>query len=324
MPEFPWFNTENNCLEAFTRNHSGLYATLTAPRLAFLSANSVPNSRTTVPPRQDISFLKSSASQKLGSRQASAHATSTHIPRSVPRDFSVEPFIRRIELWQHDNEHRHASQRAMTNSGRDDEALAFPDRNYFTVQFHLSIVSALQKEIRLRERLVIMSLSVFSDFCDMHRPRKLGDVRKRSASCPARTRHARDHREICMFPAAFCLARVFSHRNSSFRYSTRKRRTACTVLCRRSQESSIPHQADPGADATRHFTWLSVFRLQWAHDRNRPQVIVERIRAYNSTPHTTLPDTAIRHAMNDHVVSIDPAVSGGEGFRNSNAALQVA
>ncbi len=55
---------------------------------------------------------------------------------------------------------------------------------------------------------------------------------------------------------------------------------------------------------------LDTFRtLERTDDGNRTEVIVKSIRTHNAPAHSTLANTSIRNAMNDDVMSIDPAVS---------------
>jgi hypothetical protein len=134
----------------------------------------------------------------------------------------------------------------VTDAGRDDNALVLADGNNLAIQFHLSVIVALQEEIHLRQRLVVMSLSIFRDFCNVNCPWKFGDIGKCAPGSSTRTRHACDVCKVGLFPAANMLGMLLSHRGSGFQRSTKKCETACTLLCRRVQKSAVSPDTSGG------------------------------------------------------------------------------
>ena len=89
---------------------------------------------------------------------------------------SLEEFVGRIELRDHDIDDLHCADGSMPNAGRDHDAHARPERNQLIVQLHLRVLATLQNEIRFRQLLVVVSLRVLGDFRDVNRRRVVLNV----------------------------------------------------------------------------------------------------------------------------------------------------
>ena len=68
----------------------------------------------------------------------------------------IEPLIVRIELRQHDDQDRHSADCPMADAWRNDDALMFAHGDHLSVEFHFCIGFALQKDVRFRQRRVIV------------------------------------------------------------------------------------------------------------------------------------------------------------------------
>lgn len=113
----------------------------------------------------------------------------------------VEPFVRRIEFGQDDDEDFHAADGAVAGAGTDHDAGAGADRDALTVEFHLRVRAAFEEVVGLCQPPVVMDLRVFGDLCDMHGAGEVGDVAEGTARGAAGAGDACDLGEVSDFEA---------------------------------------------------------------------------------------------------------------------------
>ncbi len=150
----------------------------------------MPNSRTSIPARQDYSFSESRESTIPGLGRGSSSR------RNFCAAKSIKPLITWIKLRQYNDQNCHSPHSTMADTRRNHDALTFTNRDDFSVEFHLSIVITLEEEICLSQRLVIVPLRIFRDFCHMDRARKFRNVTKRAARCSTWAGYSRDFCKI--------------------------------------------------------------------------------------------------------------------------------
>ena len=117
-------------------------------------------------------------------------------------EVSVKPFICRVEFGKYDDQNFHLSQGPMSGTWPYQHGHPGMHGKNLAIQLHPGVEATLQKEVGLREPLVVMKLCVLRNFRDVNRTGKIRYVRECAPGGTTRTRSARDLSEVDDFVSA--------------------------------------------------------------------------------------------------------------------------
>ena len=104
-------------------------------------------------------------------------------------DWSIKPFVGRIEFREHDDEHFHPSHSSVANSRPDQNAQAGVNGDEVFAELHLSAFATFEEEIRFCQVFVVMESRLGRDFGHVDRARKIGPIGQCPTRLPTRTRY---------------------------------------------------------------------------------------------------------------------------------------